>query len=108
MVAQQVLGAVLQEGLDYGNSTVGAGKNIVIDFSSPNIAKPFGVGHMPTTALGNSLSRLYKALGYNVIRINQLGDWGTQFGTLIVAYLRWGEDDPLTEDPIGKLYRLYV
>lgn len=107
-LAQQVLEAVLEAGDGYGNAQLGAGKTIVIDFSSPNIAKPFGVGHMPTTVLGNSISKLYKALGYNVVRVNHLGDWGTQFGAMIVAYLRWGENDPLTEDPIGKLYRLYV
>ncbi|NLY54100.1 MAG: arginine--tRNA ligase [Firmicutes bacterium] len=108
VLAQQVLEAIQEAGDTFGNSEQGVGKNIVIDFSSPNIAKPFGVGHMPTTVLGNSISRLYTALGYNVIRINHLGDWGTQFGAMIVAYLKWGNNDPLTEDAIGKLYRLYV
>ncbi|NLW17849.1 MAG: arginine--tRNA ligase [Firmicutes bacterium] len=107
-LAKQVLDAVLTAGDTYGNAQQGAGKTIVIDFSSPNIAKPFGVGHMPTTVLGNSISKLYKALGYNVVRVNHLGDWGTQFGAMMVAYLKWGNNDPLTEDPIGKLYRLYV
>ncbi|HHW99389.1 MAG TPA: arginine--tRNA ligase [Firmicutes bacterium] len=107
-LAEQVLDAVLEAGDAYGNTELGAGKTIVIDFSSPNIAKPFGVGHMPTTVLGNSISKLYKALGYNVVRVNHLGDWGTQFGAMMVAYLKWGDNDPLTEDPIGKLYRLYV
>lgn len=108
VLAEQILDAVLSAGDAFGNSQKGAGKTIVIDFSSPNIAKPFGVGHMPTTVLGNSISRLYRALGYNVVRINHLGDWGTQFGAMMVAYLKWGENDPLTEDAIGKLYRLYV
>lgn len=108
VIAEQVLEAVLGAGDTYGNSQQGADKTIVIDFSSPNIAKPFGVGHMPTTVLGNSISRLYQALGYNVVRVNHLGDWGTQFGAMMVAYLKWGDNDPLTEDPIGKLYRLYV
>lgn len=108
VIADQVLGSILAAGDTYGNSQQGAGKTIVIDFSSPNIAKPFGVGHMPTTVLGNSISKLYQALGYNVVRVNHLGDWGTQFGAMMVAYLKWGENDPLTEDPIGKLYRLYV
>lgn len=107
-LAEQILDAVLSAGDAFGNSQKGAERTIVIDFSSPNIAKPFGVGHMPTTVLGNSISRLYRALGYNVVRINHLGDWGTQFGAMIVAYLKWGESDPLTEDAIGKLYRLYV
>jgi arginyl-tRNA synthetase len=108
VLAQQVLEAVQRAGDTYGNSQQGAGKTIVVDFSSPNIAKPFGVGHMPTTVLGNAISHLYQALGYEVVRINHLGDWGTQFGAMMVAYLKWGENDPLTEDPIGKLYRLYV
>ncbi len=108
VIAKQVLEAILAAGNTYGNSQQGAGKTIVVDFSSPNIAKPFGVGHMPTTVLGNSISKLYQALGYNVVRVNHLGDWGTQFGAMMVAYLKWGDNDPLTEDPIGKLYRLYV
>ncbi len=107
-LAEQVLQAVQTEGIAFGNSAQGTGKNVVIDFSSPNIAKPFGVGHLPTTMIGNSISKLYQALGYNVIRVNHLGDWGTQFGTLIVAYLNWGEGDPLLEDAVQKLYRLYV
>lgn len=107
-LARQVLQAVQAEDEAFGNNAQGNGKNVVIDFSSPNIAKPFGVGHLPTTMIGNSISKLYQALGYNVIRVNHLGDWGTQFGTLIVAYLNWGEGDPLLEDPVQKLYRLYV
>ena len=107
-LAKQVLQAIATTGDRFGSSNQGAGKNVVIDFSSPNIAKPFGVGHLPTTMIGNSLSRLYQALGYNVIRVNHLGDWGTQFGALIVAYLNWGQSDPLLEEPVQKLYRLYV
>lgn len=107
-LAEQVLQTVRATGGEFGNANLGAGKNVVIDFSSPNIAKPFGVGHLPTTMIGNSISRLYQALGYNVIRVNHLGDWGTQFGALMVAYLNWGENDPLLEDPVQKLYRLYV
>jgi arginyl-tRNA synthetase len=107
-LASQVLQAVATAGKAFGNSEQGQGKTVVIDFSSPNIAKPFGVGHLPTTMIGNSLSRLYQALGYNVVRVNHLGDWGTQFGALIVAYLNWGENDPLLEDPVQKLYKLYV
>lgn len=106
-LAQQVLGAI-QANENFGGANLGAGKTIVIDFSSPNIAKPFGVGHLPTTVLGNSLSRLFAALGYRVERVNHLGDWGTQFGAMMVAYLKWGENDPLREDAIDKLYRLYV
>lgn len=107
-VAQQVLTAVADAGAVFGNSKDGEGRTIVVDFSSPNIAKPFGAGHMPTTVLGNSISRLFKARGYNVVRINHLGDWGTQFGAMMVAYNKWGNNDDLAEDAIGKLYRLYV
>ncbi len=107
-LAQQVLQAISMGGKAFGNGDQGRGKSVVIDFSSPNIAKPFGVGHLPTTMIGNSISKLYQALGYNVVRVNHLGDWGTQFGTLIVAYLKWGNDDPLEKDPVDKLYRLYV
>ncbi len=107
-MANQVLTGVRSQGDSYGETQLGHGKTIVIDFSSPNLAKPFGVGHLPTTVIGNSISLLHKAAGYNVVRINHLGDWGTQFGTMIVAYLKWGENDPLTEDPVQKLYQLYV
>lgn len=107
-LARDVLQEIGQAGEEYGNSQQGQGKNIVIDFSSPNIAKPFSFGHLPTTVLGNSIGRLYRALGYNVIGVNHLGDWGTQFGTLIVAYLKWADNDPLTEDGLDKLFKLYV
>ena len=75
----------------YARSTEGAGKTVVIDYSSPNIAKPFGVGHLRSTVIGNALYRIHDHLGYRVVRINHLGDWGTQFGKLIVAFKRWGE-----------------
>ena len=107
-VAGRILPEIHAEGDGYGNQTVGAGKNIVIDFSSPNIAKPFGVGHLRSTAIGNSLYRLYEKLGYNCIGINHLGDWGTQFGKMIAAYLKWGDDAELEKDPIKYLYGLYV
>ena len=76
---------VLNEGENYGHSSEGHGKNVCVEFSSINIAKPFHIGHLPSTAIGNSLNRIYKALGYNTIAINHLGDWGTQFGKMIVA-----------------------
>lgn len=107
-VATLVLQGVSSQGDNYGESLIGQGKSVVIDFSSPNMAKPFGVGHLPTTVIGNSISLLHRAIGYNVVRINHLGDWGTQFGTMIVAYLNWGENDPLIEDPVQRLYQLYV
>lgn len=102
------LTAIGEQGSAYGSSTEGSGKTIVIDYSSPNIAKPFGVGHLRTTVIGNALYRIYAHLGYRVIRINHLGDWGTQFGKLIVAYTRWGTEAGLTSNPIQTLYELYV
>ena len=107
-VAMDVVTSLLEKGLCFGQGRGGEGKTVVIDFSSPNIAKPFGIGHLRTTVIGNSLSRIYKELGYNVERVNHLGDWGTQFGKLIVAYQMFANNDPLTEDPIGTLYRIYV
>ncbi len=81
---------------------------VVIDFSAPNIAKPFGVGHLRSTVIGNALCRLFRALGCRVVGINHLGDWGTQFGKLIVAFQHWGDDGRLQEDPVQYLYELYV
>ncbi|MCP4703100.1 MAG: arginine--tRNA ligase, partial [candidate division Zixibacteria bacterium] len=92
----------------YGSSDLGGGENIVFDFSSPNIAKPFGVGHLRSTAIGNSLYRVYDKLGYKSVGINHLGDWGTQFGKLIVAFRLWGNEDELKNNPIQKLFELYV
>jgi len=102
------LGAVLAQGSGYGKSTEGVGKTVVIDYSSPNIAKPFGVGHLRSTVIGNALYRIHDHLGYRVWRINHLGDWGTQFGKLIVAFKRWGNDTDLTTHAIQTLYDLYV
>lgn len=87
---------------------IGAGKRIVIDMSSPNIAKPFGVGHLRSTMIGAALYRIYQASGYDVIRVNHLGDWGTQFGKLITAYLRWGDAEALKLNPIGESLRVYI
>ncbi len=106
--AQGVLPAVAHAGPRYGHSRQGEGQRVVLDFSSPNIAKPFGVHHIRTTVIGHALSRIYAALGYDVVRINYLGDWGTQFGKLIVAYRRWGQEERLQAEPIRELLRLYV
>ncbi|MGL4739977.1 MAG: arginine--tRNA ligase [Sarcina sp.] len=103
-----IIEKVLSEGENYGSGNEGEGKNIVVEYSSPNIAKPFHVGHLFTTAIGNSLYRILKFDGYNPIRINHLGDWGTQFGKLISAYKRWGNEEALEEDPIKELLRIYV
>lgn len=88
--------------------TIGAGQRVVIDMSSPNIAKPFGVGHLRSTVIGAALHRIYEAAGYEAIRVNHLGDWGTQFGKLITAYLRWGDPEQLKYHPIRESLRVYI
>lgn len=93
---------------DYGSSDIGAGQTICIDYSSPNVAKNFHVGHLRTTIIGNSLYKIFSKLGYRVERINHLGDWGTQFGKLIVAYKTWGSKEAVEKDGIAELMRLYV
>ena len=93
---------------DYGGSNIGKNKTIVIDFSSPNIAKPFSVGHLRSTIIGNVLYNLYSKIGYKVVGVNHLGDWGTQFGKLIVAYKKWGDEEELEKDSIKYLLKLYV
>lgn len=105
--ATEVIGAVRAEGDAYGGGSDGAGKTLVIDYSSPNIAKPFGIGHLRSTVIGAAIYRLHRALGWNCVGVNHLGDWGTQFGKLITAFLRWGEGDP-KDLSIHDLYRLYV
>lgn len=107
-LAAETLQAVLTQERKYGSSDEGQGRNIVIDFSSPNIAKPFGIGHLRTTAIGNSLYRIFEKLGYNSIGINHLGDWGTQFGKMIVAFRKWGSEEEVKDDPVVKLFNLYV
>lgn len=93
---------------DFGASDEGAGKTICIDYSSPNVAKNFHVGHLRTTIIGNSLYKIYSKLGYHVERINHLGDWGTQFGKLIVAYKRWGSKEAVEKNGISELMKIYV
>ncbi len=102
------LNAILKEGQNYGSDNIGIGKNIVIDYSSINIAKPFHIGHLSTTVIGGALYRIYKFLGYNVIGINHLGDYGTQFGKLIYAYKEWGNKEEVALGGIKELTRLYV
>ena len=106
-IIEQVLHEINQNE-EYGNSEIGNGKNIVIDYSSPNIAKTFHIGHLRTTVIGAALYNIYKYLGYHVIGINHLGDYGTQFGKLIEGYKRWGSEYNLEEDPIEKLTEIYV
>ena len=107
-LAEFVLTEIFEKGKSYGSDEKGCGKTIVIDFSSPNIAKPFGIGHLRTTMIGNALYHIYKKLGFNVVRVNHLGDWGTQFGKIILAYKMWGEEKEFLKDPIATLYDLYV
>ena len=106
--ACSVVGDILSKGQEYGSTEEGAGKTVIVEYSSPNIAKPFHVGHAFTTILGNSIARTYKKLGYDVVRMNHLGDYGTQFGKLITAYRLWGDEEKLNEDPITELLRIYV
>ena len=106
--AQEVLQEVLSKKENYGKSMVGEGKTIVIDYSSPNIAKPFHVGHLRSTVIGNALYHIFEKLGYRCEGINHLGDWGTQFGKLIVAYQKWGSKEAVEKDGIQELMRIYV
>ena len=106
-LAGNVLKRVRTEGDRYGSSKVGEGKTVVVEYSSINIAKPFGFHHLPTTAIGNALYRIYRFLGYSTVGINHLGDWGTQFGKMITAYKKWGTK-PIDEYSIRELVSLYV
>ncbi|APC83389.1 arginine--tRNA ligase [Clostridium botulinum] len=108
ILIKDVLEKVLSEKEKYGSSKVGEGKNVVVEYSSPNIAKPFHIGHLFTTAIGNALYKILSFQGYNCIGINHLGDWGTQFGKLISAYRRWVDEEALEKDAIGELLRIYV
>ena len=103
-----VLNEVLDKKSDYGKSEEGKGKNIVIDFSSVNIAKPFHIGHIRSTVQGDAIRKIYEFLGYNVVATNYLGDYGTQFGTMIAAYKLWGDEKASNKDPINELLNLYV
>lgn len=106
--AKEVLTAVLQQKENYGKSDMGKGKTVVIDYSSPNIAKPFHVGHLRSTVIGNALYQIHQELGYHCEGVNHLGDWGTQFGKLIVAYKNWGSREAVERDGIQELMRIYV
>ncbi len=107
-LAESVLSLIFEQGENYGSDNTGNDKTILIDFSSPNIAKPFGIGHLRTTVIGNSLYHIFTKLGFKTVRINHLGDWGTQFGKVILAYKMWGDENELIKDPIATLYDLYV
>ena len=105
---KELLEKISIEKENYGSNKSGEGKTIGIDYSSPNIAKPFGVGHLRSTVIGESLRRICLMNGYNVVGINHLGDWGTQFGKLIYAYKTWGNEEALNESPLDELKRIYV
>lgn len=106
-LAEEVLGEISKTE-QYGKSIVGEGKNIVIDYSAPNIAKPFHIGHLRSTVIGGALYNIYKYLGYNVTGVNHLGDYGTQFGKLIEGYKMWGEEYDIENDPINELTKIYI
>jgi len=107
-VAEQVIGEIIAQGSSYGNSPVGQGRKVPIDLSSPNIAKPFSMGHLRSTVIGNAIANILEKQGYQPVRINHLGDWGTQFGKLIVAYRLWGDEEQVKAEPIKQLLTLYV
>lgn len=103
-----ILSEVLTLGSEYGKSKIGQGQKVIVEYSSVNIAKPFHMGHIRSTMIGESLNRIYKFLGYDTVAINHLGDYGTQFGKLIVAYKLWGSKEVIEADPINELLKIYV
>ena len=107
-LAASVLPEILEKKESYGAPSIGQGKMVVLDYSSPNVAKPFHIGHLGTTVIGHSLRKLHEFAGYRCYGINYLGDWGTQFGKLIVAYRKWGSREAVIEGGIDKLVELYV
>lgn len=106
--AKAVVSEAVSKGDDYGRSDIGAGRKIIVEYSSPNIAKPFHIGHIRSTVIGNSIYKLYDFLGYDVVRINHLGDYGTQFGKMICAYRRWGNKEDVIREPIKTLLSYYT
>lgn len=107
IITKEVLNKI-EQGIGYGKLEIGKGKNIVIDYSAPNIAKPFHIGHLRSTVIGAALYNIYKYLGYNVTGINHLGDYGTQFGKLIEGYKRWGQEYDIDAKPIEELMKIYI
>ncbi len=105
---ETVVKNVLAQGERYGAHTFGEGKTVVLDYSSPNVAKPFHIGHLGSTMIGHSLKKLHEFVGYHCVGINYLGDWGTQFGKMIVAYKKWGDRDEVEAGGVDKLVELYV
>ncbi|MDU5458886.1 MAG: arginine--tRNA ligase, partial [Streptococcus mitis] len=107
-ISAQVLQAVITQKEHYADQTIGKQENVVIDMSSPNIAKPFSIGHLRSTVIGDSLSHIFQKIGYQTVKVNHLGDWGKQFGMLIVAYKKWGDEEAVKAHPIDELLKLYV
>ncbi len=107
-LSKAILNEILEKKDLYGSNQVGKGQTVAIDYSSPNIAKSFTVGHLRSTMIGNAIKHIYRKCGYQVIGINHLGDWGTQFGKMIVAYELWGQEDEVKANPITELQKLYV
>lgn len=105
---EQLLKDVTEQGADYGRSDRGEGRTVIVEYSSPNIAKPFHIGHIRSTVIGNAIYKIFDAQGYHVIRINHLGDYGTQFGKMIVAYRKWGSEEELEKEPIKSLLSYYT
>lgn len=105
---ENTIEAIDSEKENYGKSNIGEGKKVIVEYSSPNIAKPFHIGHLRNTLIGHSLYNMYKFLGYNTISINHLGDYGTQFGKMIEGYKLWGQEYNLEENPIEELTKMYV
>ena len=107
-LGENVVKTILAEGERYGSHRFGEGKTVVLDYSSPNVAKPFHIGHLGSTMIGHSLKKLHEFAGYHCVGINYLGDWGTQFGKMIVAYKKWGDRDEVEAGGVDKLVELYV
>ncbi len=107
-LARRIVWEAIGQKKSYGKSKIGKGKKILIEFSSPNIAKPFGIGHLRSTIIGNSIANISEFLGYKTIRLNYLGDWGTQFGKILLGYEKFGNESKLLKDPINHLLSVYV
>lgn len=107
-LTETVLNSIVEKGDRFGSSNIGKGRKVLVEFSSPNIAKPFHIGHIRTTVIGNSLFKIYEFQGFDTEALNHLGDYGTQFGMLIAAYKKWGDKAVIEEDPINELLKLYV
>lgn len=108
LISAEILKEIVTQSESYGQSDYGKGQSVPIDMSSPNIAKPMSMGHLRSTVIGNALANIVEKVGFKPVKINHLGDWGTQFGKLIVAYKKWGDVEKVEQDPIAELLKLYV